>query len=76
MMESCYYTVIRVPVIIIIPYSCDNYCSGGGGGSKHNDEHSFHYIRFFNRFQHNPAIGFYSKYLKLGFVTVKTSFIT
>ena len=31
---------------------------------------------FFNHFQHNPAGGYYSKYLKLGFVAVKTSFIT
>ena len=31
---------------------------------------------FFNHFQHHPAVGYYSKYLKLGFVAVKTSFIT
>jgi hypothetical protein len=31
---------------------------------------------FFNHFQHNPAVGYYSKYLKLGFVAVKTSIIT
>jgi hypothetical protein len=31
---------------------------------------------FLNHFHHNPAFGYYSKYLKLGFVAVKTSFIT
>jgi branched-subunit amino acid transport protein AzlD len=31
---------------------------------------------FFNHFQHNPAVGYYSKYLKLGVMAMKTFFIT